>query len=360
MKPMICSLVMLALFCAQIVQAQSNPPTANKVGGNIAVGTPRASDSRLDPYVGGPLRDIQIAKQPQSGPAAPAANRMLDSIPPTMFQKMFQSHKLVGSPGLAWKKQRVITVAFYGGSDDLYRLIDQTANEWTALGGQLSFSFKNDAGQYRHWTPSDTSPAANIRIAFDNTGYWSLLGVLAKNVDPGDSTMNFGGFPDDLQRYFHEQSAAEWRTSYAHTTILHEFGHAIGLSHEHFNQQCQKDLKMDTIIAYLMGPPNNWSQEQARFNMDAQYYAKILAQQAGPLESKLITSPTTDQSSVMLYVFPVTYYKSGDKSVCKPIGDHSQDWSTTLSEGDKQFYLANYRVIASPFRAASPVKRSKK
>jgi hypothetical protein len=60
----------------------------------------------------------------------------------------------------------------------------------------------------------------------------------------------------------------------------------------------------------------------------------------------------------MLYVFPVRYYKSGDKSVCKPIGDHSQDWPTTLSEGDKQYYLANYRVIPSPFGAASSVKGS--
>jgi hypothetical protein len=285
---------------------------------------------------------------------------MLDSIPPTLFQKMFQSHKLVGSPGLAWKKQRVITVAFNGGSDELYRLIEQTADEWTGLGGQLSFSFKDDAGQYRHWRPDDQSPAANIRIAFDNTGYWSLLGVLAKNVDAGDPTMNFEGFPNDLLKYFYRQNAVEWRTSYAHSTVLHEFGHAIGLSHEHFNPQCQKDLKMDTIIKYLMGPPNNWSQEQARFNTDAQYYATILAQQAGPPESKLITSPSTDQSSVMLYLFPVSYYKSGDRSVCKPIGDHSQDWPTTLSEGDKQFYLANYRVITSPFGAASPVKGGKK
>jgi hypothetical protein len=296
----------------------------------------------------------------QSGSAAPAINRMLDSIPPALFEKMFQSHKLVGSPGLAWKKQRVITIAFDGGSDDLYHLIEQTANEWTALGGELSFSFKDNTGQYRHWTPADKSSAANIRIAFDNTGYWSLLGVLAMNVDPGDPTMNFGGFPDDLQKYFHGQNTADWSTSYAHTTILHEFGHAIGLSHEHFNPQCQKDLKMDTIVTYLTGPPNNWSQEQARFNMDAQYYAKILAQQAGPLESKLINSPTTDQSSVMLYVFSVSYYKSGDKSVCKPIGDHSQDWPTMLSEGDKKFYLANYLVIASPFRPASPAKRINK
>jgi hypothetical protein len=353
-------LLAFTLVCFHIMQAQSKPTTVKTVAEEIVASTSYASFSGVYPYARGVSRYFQAATHPQSGPLAPAANMMPDSIPPRLFQKMFQNHKLVGSPGLAWKKQRVITVAFNGGSADLYQLIENTANEWIALGGQLSFSFKDGAGQYRRWKPGEKDPSANIRIAFDNTGYWSLLGVLAKNVDPGDSTMNFGGFPDDLQRYFQGQNAADWRISYAHSTILHEFGHALGLSHEHFNSECQKDLQMDTIIAYLMGPPNNWPPEQARFNMDAQYYAKILAQQAGPLESKLITSSTTDQSSVMLYVFPVSYYKSGDKSVCKPIGDHGQDWPTTLSEGDKQFYLANYRTISSPFGAASPVKGSAK
>ena len=289
----------------------------------------------------------------------PAKVRMLDSIPPVLFEKMFGGHRLVGSPGLAWKNQRVITVAFNGGSDDLYELIEKTAGEWTALGGQLSFSFKDSSGYYRHWTPNDRTEAANIRIGFDETGYWSLLGVLAKNAGAGDPTMNYSEFPNDLQRYYRGQNAVDWRISYAHTTILHEFGHAIGLSHEHFNPQCQKDLQLDTIIPYLEGPPNNWSEEQAKFNMDAKYYASLLARQSGPLETKLITSPTTDQSSVMLYVLDANFYKSRDKSVCKPIGDHGQDWATALSEGDKQFYLANYRTIASPFGPSSPAVRAR-
>jgi hypothetical protein len=296
----------------------------------------------------------------QSSAAASSSAKMLDAIPAALFHKMFQSHKLVGSPGLAWKKQRIVTVAFNGGSEDLYQLIEQTASEWTELGGQLSFSFKDASGKYRRWTADDTTPAANIRIAFDATGYWSLLGAMAKNVDPGDSTMNFEGFPDELKPYFHGQNADVWRTTYAHTTILHEFGHSLGLSHEHFNPQCQKDLKLDTILAYLEGPPNNWSPEQARFNIDAKYYVQILAQQAGLLESKLINSPTADQSSVMLYVFPSSYYNTGDRSVCKPIGDHGQAWPTVLSDGDKQFYLANYKVIQSPFGPAHPAQSKQK
>src|SRR6266699_119573 len=127
-----------------------------------------------------------------------ALGKLPDGIPPRLFQKMLSGVKLVGSPGLAWNKQRVVTVAFQGGSDDLYTLIEQTANKWTLLGGQLQLSFQDKPGHYRQWTAGDESPVANIRIAFNDGaegGYWSLLGVLARNVEPNEPTMNFEGFP---------------------------------------------------------------------------------------------------------------------------------------------------------------------
>lgn len=278
--------------------------------------------------------------------------KLPDGIPPRLFVKMFSGNRLVGSPGLAWKGQKRVTVAFRGGSDELYSLIEQTAKEWTALGGELELSFQDESGHYRQWSKSDTSPVANIRISFeggDEGGYWSLLGVLAKNVEPNEATMNYEGFPEALRKYFHDQNATEWAKSYAHTVILHEFGHALGLSHEHFNPECQKDLKMDAIVEYLMGPPNNWSEEQARFNMDAEYYLRILGKQAGAHESKVVTSATADRASVMLYVFPVNYYVSGEKSDCRPVGDSGNDYPTKLSTGDSEFYLANYKSISSPF-----------
>jgi hypothetical protein len=288
------------------------------------------------------------AAEPVKAEEPSAGTQMLDAMPPELFQKMFRDQTLVGSPGLAWKRKRVLTVAFDGGSDDLYELIERTANDWTAAGGQLSLSFKDDAGQYRHWTTTDSVPAADIRISFDRKGYWSMLGVLATKVEPGDPTMNYQGFPEKLKKYFGGANAAEWRKSYEHTAILHEFGHAFGLSHEHFNPECQKDLLLETIIAYLMGPPNNWTREVALFNIDAQYYAKMLAQQAGPLESKIINKSYTDQSSVMLYTFPPEFFASGDRSVCKPAGDRDRRWATTLSEDDELFYVSNYRVVSAP------------
>ena len=61
-------------------------------------------------------------------------DKRLDAMPPEFLRKMLRGGRLVGSPGLTWEDKSVLTVAFRGGSDELYQLIEQTANEWTALG----------------------------------------------------------------------------------------------------------------------------------------------------------------------------------------------------------------------------------
>ena len=162
-------------------------------------------------------------------------------------------------------------------------------------------------------------------------------------------------FPEDLKKFYGGQNADEWRLTYFHRTILHEFGHALGLSHEHFSPQCQNDLDLEKIIPLLEGPPDNWTEDVARFNMDAKYYVQKMKDLSGE-DFDLFNSAATDQKSVMLYLFPSDYYKSGDKSPCKVIGDHYQRWSTTLSQGDKQFYLANYGVGHGPLGAAGTTK----
>jgi hypothetical protein len=271
-----------------------------------------------------------------------------DAMPASIFNQMLTSHELVGHPGLAWRK-RVITVAFNGGSDPLYALIEQGAQEWTSQGGQLSFSFREN-GHYRQWSPSDVDPAADIRVAFAggaNGGYWSTVGVLADNVDAGLPTLNLEAFPTKLAPYFNGQNGAAWLQSYEHTVVLHEFGHALGLSHEHFNAQCQRDLKLPEAIASLMGPPNNWKENQARFNMDRSYYLQVLAERAGPHDTRPLDSTATDQASVMLYSFNDSFYRSGAASPCRPSGP--LHYATTLSSGDHHFFMDNYAHINPTF-----------
>jgi hypothetical protein len=145
--------------------------------------------------------------------------------------------------------------------------------------------------------------------------------------------MNFGDLGTTLSDYYGGKNHAAWLTSYAHTTVLHEFGHAIGLNHEHFHPQCQKDLKLMDTVNYLIGPPNNWSRQQAMYNMDAKtYFATVSAKPA--------MTPKIDQSSVMLYSFPDSFYNSGVNSPCRPSG--ALHYATELSADDRHYYAVNY------------------
>lgn len=151
---------------------------------------------------------VKSHAQDTSAAAVKAANvaptsEFPDALPAATFKQMTSGRKLVGMPGLTWNRQ-VLTVAFEGGSDPLYVLIEQTASEWTATGGALRFSFREREpnGPFRRWSSQDTEPAAAIRVSFrsdaDYKGYWSVIGIMAENIDANKPTMNFDGFPEKL------------------------------------------------------------------------------------------------------------------------------------------------------------------
>jgi hypothetical protein len=259
-----------------------------------------------------------------------------DKIPAGTLGEMTDPTRAVGFPSVSWPLP-IVNVAFNGGDPELYALIEATASEWTSKGGHLKFSFRLANGSFRKWSESDTSRTADIRIGFfideNRNGYWSTVGTFARRVNAGEATMNFGDLGSTLSGYYGGKNHAAWMTSYARTTILHEFGHAIGLNHEHFHPDCQKDLKLTDTVNYLMGPPNNWSSKQAMYNMDAPTYFATVSE-------KPSFTPTIDQASVMLYSFPDSFYMSGENSPCRPSG--ALRYATGLSPGDRHYYAANY------------------
>lgn len=297
-----------------------------------------------------------LSRAQVTAPASPAASKadvvrqLPDAMPAAILSQMISGRKLVGMPGLTWNR-KVLTVAFDGGSDVLYELLEQTAQEWTSHGGAMKFSFRVKNGQFRHWSPQDTAPAAAVRVSFrtdeGHNGYWSAVGRMAENVDANQPTMNLDGFPEKLLRYFNGRNPTAWRSSYEHSVVLHEFGHALGLAHEHFHPECQADLRLAKAMAWLMKSPNNWTYDVARFNMDAPFYFSVTADIAKTLNSHPVFSTHIDQGSVMLYSFLDEFYKSGAKSPCKPAVPLG--YATSLSKSDIQFYLDKYTHIQSPF-----------
>jgi len=293
----------------------------------------------------------------------------------TLLDKYRGSHLAMNISALQWSKPEV-TVAFSGGDDDTYRLIEETANEWTAHGSHFRFSFRNDDGSFRRWSSTDTTASADIRIAFDPVGYTSYPGTLAHYIRPGLWTVSLASLPQQVRRYNYTHDRTAWRKSYDHSAVLHEFGHVLGLAHEHFHPECQDDLRLVSDTGYertddASGHPipdanhNNpgvllydevvyhWTdQRYARFQEDAELYSQVIGSSKGYFSSELPFEDNDqkhiDQKSVMLYFYPPYLLRSGANSKCSNLGDgvgstdRDRRFATSLSPTDIAFFRRFY------------------
>lgn len=121
-------------------------------------------------------------------------------------------------------------------------------------------------------------PFANIKISFDTKGgAWSLVGTDCLNSTT--ATMNFG-----------------WLDV---ATVIHEFGHALGLIHEHQNPR-GKPVDWDVPVVHQWAKTTQgWDEDTTDRNIIDRY---ALEQTNG---SKY------DPDSIMLYFFPKELVKSG-------------------------------------------------
>jgi hypothetical protein len=108
-------------------------------------------------------------------------------------------------------------------------------------------------------------------------------------------------------------------------TVAHEFGHAIGLMHEHQNPAGGIEWNEANVIRDLSGPPNNWSEATIRHNVLDKYRADQ------------VNGTAFDPDSVMLYFFPDEWVKSGVGTRANPV----------LSATDKAF-IGSARAYPKP------------
>jgi len=165
-----------------------------------------------------------------------------------------------------WPNQTTLRIRFLNGSSQQKRIVKQFAPQWTQH-ANLTFVF-------------DDSLSAQIRIAFNDDGAWSYIGTDALGIPSNEPTMNFG-----------------WQDE---GVVLHEFGHAIGMIHEHQNPAGNPIQWNETeVIRSLSGPPNNWDRATIQHNMFDKYNLTQL------------NASQFDPASVMLYSFPANWTLNG-------------------------------------------------
>lgn len=118
---------------------------------------------------------------------------------------------------------------------------------------------------------------ANVRIGFDaNGGSWSLLGTDC--LHSKEKTFNLG-----------------WLDA---ATIMHEFGHVLGLIHEHQNPE-GKNIDWDLPKLYAWAKKTQgWDKEMVDTNIVQKY------------DKSQINGSKFDPKSIMLYFFPASLTKN--------------------------------------------------
>jgi serralysin len=197
-----------------------------------------------------------------------------------------------------WLSGDVIRVRFLEGDESLQQRVRTTAERWTApamANLRLEFVPQGDA---------------DIRIAFEQgNGSWSYLGTVCRGISEPEPTMNYGWLTPDSD------------DEELNRVVMHEFGHALGLIHEHQNPEGGIKWNEPAVIAELSGPPNNWDEETIRRNVLDHY-------PEGDVEATPV-----DKDSIMMYPIPASWTLDG----------FSADLNADVSKTDVEFIHTTYQ-----------------
>lgn len=213
---------------------------------------------------------------------------------------VFQSSK-------KWIPGQEIRVKFLDGDEYVREKVMENAEIWEEY-ANIDFVFVE-------------SGPAEIRISFTiDNGSWSYFGkdsAIQSKVktpngvqfvrDDSGASMNFGWFND-------KTSDKEFRR-----TTLHEFGHALGLHHEHQNKNQNIQWNEEAVYAYFA--KQGWSREKTQ--------SQVLKRYGNDSE---ISNGVYDPLSIMHYYYPPELIRGGQKI----------QENTELSENDKRIIEEMY------------------
>jgi Astacin (Peptidase family M12A) len=167
----------------------------------------------------------------------------------------------------------VITLGCFlmSGTATQQETVRQSAQGWLSGGVEKLINFDFTVPQER----------SQIRIMIGGPGNNSSIGRDALNVAISKQTMNL--------------------TNITRGTIQHEFGHALGLLHEHMHPGFDAPLLADVVIAEMAKPPNSWDEAKTRRNILNRLGTKM----------QCLGDPNFNPDSVMMYNIPKRWTADG-------------------------------------------------
>jgi hypothetical protein len=200
-----------------------------------------------------------------------------------------------------WKPGRILRARFLDGDPRVQAKVITVAKEWEKY-ANIKYEFGQD-------------PNAEIRISFiADSGSWSFCGTDCLTIPMNKPTMNLGWLQVNTANEEYNR------------VVIHEFGHSLGLAHEHQNPATNIPWNKPAVYRAYAGPPNNWTPDK----VDANLFQTYAVDQTQYTEF--------DRQSIMLYPIP------------KELTDGAFEvgWNTRLSDIDKSFITSLYPWDATP------------
>ncbi|KAG6844314.1 hypothetical protein H0H87_007843 [Tephrocybe sp. NHM501043] len=210
------------------------------------------------------------------------------------------SHAVFAQVKLLWNSGSTISYSYFGRTNNQQAAVDLVAQEWTYY---ANLSLQRQA---------DSDKTAMVRIAFAaNAGSWSSIGKGALDIKDGGITMNLGWIEDSPTISDNDRG-----------TILHEWGHALGLMHEHQSPARGGKITLNPTEVYsYYRATQGWS--------DALIKSQIL----DVFNTENVSNYSQlDITSIMMYFMPARInYEHINVNV-----------NNKLSEMDKAYMVINY------------------
>jgi serralysin len=286
----------------------------------LAVAAACAVQAVLSVISGAEAQDGRFGQPSCIASTLPAARTQTRLIPAEIKGPSLGQVRGVVVRSLTWKGGQTIKVCFRAGTRKAQERVASIAREWMQY-ANVVFDFEE--GGAPRACKGDGSE--DIKVTFeDNKGWWSVPGTISRAQDP---SMNLQFFGVDTPMLKNGQAAPEGPIR---ATILHEFGHALGLLHEHQSPNANCDEEIDWDAAYKIGAGIGWDKGLVDRNF------RQLASSAS------LNATEVDRKSIMHYSLPPTLFKRGTESACYVTEN------LELSEQDRKFIASIYPKQEAP------------